>query len=1067
MSDYFGPFQNRVLEVNQRNLDNVVFQYKRPPLTSEWNLINQISNEKIQNLSRSIYPSGWLYIGDITDNAAEEEVPVGSVLCSQDNIANSIKLISKNSNIAIVNGWPLLVQGTNNDIENNIIILNEPTGQLYDFVFLEVWRKLVGPEDPIYPYGNVLCNPYSNNEIKWDVVGIETTKRIQIQYRIRSVRILSSIIDVSKEIFDLIDIHPIGGRNNSEAYLQKFVKYGVQDAGLYIAGDGSENSKNYLNTVDGYVYAIPMFIVNRRTKSNNLFSSTSININYVTKDLSSIGYRSDRPDNKLVDVIYKDDIVDLRHNVGNIDITTVVNKTINKLISGELSTALKKGFDINGSFSNACSGGSSLLKVERLNSIPGDNIPDIGSGSSVSPTAFKRRAFCNANLVHDHNIIEIHSTGPWIEETFPILSRISLPEGSIISIDGFYSPDQGLVTGVSSDGVNITISDSGSYSIVGTSNRLFMEFTFKYNSSSLGFKDVPKSFVEFNKNDSIVVAIKDRNVLLRYNSEGELLNFNASIGEYGYKGDISEYDYIEYKGVTYTDLFNLGCLLVLHRTTNAFGKVTINLKDNKYNQYYLLGVKAVEINGQYVSFTSERIVNTIPSYKIESYVITIPSHPNTDVKIYFYIGSKFLSTESEEYSLEESIKFFELSKQGRGIVDTFELIEAIAIEDPIGSGSYKIDTKDKPIIKIASVSVSSGTNIESFPFAYKYNSTDTHILLLDSISINRKYPIISGAQYNTDTLPTQMVIEGPSGLEKLRVPVFVHSYVASSEGTYNYFYNTIPYQGLLNTTSDNIYGKILREDKAIITTLGSGEIKNFTYNNGTINIQNGTREVIGENTYFTIYAKENDYIRIGNSYKLYRIKEINDNNHLTLVEIYLEETVTNYNYEIVRFDVPNTNISNVTERLPASKIDSVDFITDYKCYSDNLSESDLGLIITNPRMIIQDPLEAPMNTFILGNSVADKGKKNLEFTNNNFKLAKKRPYIIYEKTMDLLVGHKKRICQFYLFERSGKDYYNNGSLTGKLYLLALITESEGNSIDFSSDNVVDIFELIGKPIIKR
>ena len=44
MSDNFGSGQNRVLDVENRSLDNVVFQYKTPPLTSEWNLINQISN---------------------------------------------------------------------------------------------------------------------------------------------------------------------------------------------------------------------------------------------------------------------------------------------------------------------------------------------------------------------------------------------------------------------------------------------------------------------------------------------------------------------------------------------------------------------------------------------------------------------------------------------------------------------------------------------------------------------------------------------------------------------------------------------------------------------------------------------------------------------------------------------------------------------------------------------------------------------------------------------------------------------------------------------------------------
>ena len=65
MADNFGTGQNRVLDVKDRNLDNVVFQYKHPPLTSEWNLINQIGNEKIQNFAKVSYPSGWLNVDDI------------------------------------------------------------------------------------------------------------------------------------------------------------------------------------------------------------------------------------------------------------------------------------------------------------------------------------------------------------------------------------------------------------------------------------------------------------------------------------------------------------------------------------------------------------------------------------------------------------------------------------------------------------------------------------------------------------------------------------------------------------------------------------------------------------------------------------------------------------------------------------------------------------------------------------------------------------------------------------------------------------------------------------------
>src|SRR5690606_36726513 len=41
-------------------------------------------------------------------------------------------------------------------------------------------------------------------------------------------------------------------------------KIAIDDTGLYIAGDGTQTSKDLLKTADGYVYAIPLFRVKRR-----------------------------------------------------------------------------------------------------------------------------------------------------------------------------------------------------------------------------------------------------------------------------------------------------------------------------------------------------------------------------------------------------------------------------------------------------------------------------------------------------------------------------------------------------------------------------------------------------------------------------------------------------------------------------------------------------------------------------------------------------------------------------------------------------------------------------------
>ena len=1070
MADNFGTGQNRVLDVKDRNLDNVVFQYKHPPLTSEWNLINQIGNEKIQNLTKVSYPSGWIHVDDIiqatssTVATAESNAITGSVICSDSYASTTFKLLSLGNNYAIVNGWPILVQGFGplSSLEDNMIRLDDSEGEYNNFVFLEVWRKLVSTSDPVYRYGNI-DRPYTDNEIEWDVVGCETTKRVQIQYRIRSVKV-SSLLDVTKEIFDSNTISPIGGRT-TEAVLSSFGKYGASDPGLYVAGDGSETSMEYLNTVDGYVYAIPMFIVYRRNYNINGFLPTNMVNTLVSKELynSGAGYRSDRPDNKLLDVIYKDDIIDLRHQVmASNDIKNVVDITISKLLSGNLTTALKKASAEDGLTSNAYSGASTIMKVERLNSPGGDNIPDVGEGSLTTSNVFKRRAFCNAEITLDHNVIEITTTGSWVEETFTIASKVTLPAGEIISVDGFYSPDQGLVTGVSSDGTNITIADSGSYPIYGTSNRLFMEFTFKYNSSSYGYKDVPKEFIEVNKNGSVAIATRDHDVLFKYNNSGELLDFSASSGETGYAGDISSSDNVHYCGGNYIDHSNFGHELVITRTA-VNGIVNLSLSNYKYNQYYILGIRSVQYGATLEVFnlnlTSSACIVNIPA---------LSAVASASVTIRLYTGSGF-----NPYSVGESFKFFEMSKQGRGLIDTYEMIMVSASLD---SGKYVIDTTDKPIIKIATTTVESGGYLEGTPFVFNSSGDMVHI----SSTVNDSLPILSDSDYSDDLLPTKINLDlsGLGIVGDVLVPVLVHSYVSSTEDPYNIYYKTVPYQGMLNTTSSSIYGKVISECPAVVSSSGSGAIVNYTYIDGKAVFTYGSREVSGIDTEWNAYIEVGDYIKKNGDSYYYRIIEKDSDGIIYISEAYkgTSSFVTGDDYEIIRMDIPDSMISNVVDRLPALSIVSTTDITDYTCYSDAMEmASDYGdTIMTSVKRKLQDPLNALTNDFYLGMSVAKRGRYDFQMdpagSNPLFKVGNGRPYLIYSEISDMPTGHNKKVYQFYLFVRSGKGYQANSDLMGKVYLMVVAGETESpteNIISpFFNRDVVDIFELVGRPIIR-
>jgi len=1085
MADNFGPRQNRVLEVAGRNLDNVVFQYRTPPLSSEWNLINQISNDKTQQALKVSCPSGWYSVGDILQDWSESSAQTGQVITSETYAANSFKLMSLDDNVAVVNGWPIIVKGSNSSNDNNIITLEAPAGQKFDFVFLEVWRKLVAADDPIYPYGNVTQNPFSDNEIEWDAIGAETTKRVQIQYRIRTKSIFSDISPDSN-VFTDQDVHPIGGRTSGEYTFLEFAPYGPSDIGLYVAGTGSVDDQEMLNTVDGYVYAIPMFVVARRNKTTQIFNVSQINNASVGLAELDDGDRRDRPDGRLADAIYADDIVDYRHKIltSGKDLNDTVKKSMNKLMAGELTTALKKAFGANGATTNAYSGGSVLMKAERLNSTGGDDIPSIGSGSSTASTAFKRRAFSNAMVEHKHNVIEIPCPGStWQDgDTVDLTTTLTLPAGEIISIDGFYSPTLGVVTGVSATGVTeVVVTSSGGNSLVGLSDVLLMQFTFRYNSSTSGFKDVPNEFLEASKGTFQQIATRDRDVLVRFNDSGELLNFGTNPNN----GETEINDRVHYEGGSYTDNTRFGHDLIIHRSLNAFSKVTIGLTDSKLNGYYVLGVKALQVEdsgvfGDPIDFNVERNVTVTPtSYVIDEYIITAnPASAGKNVMITLITGSKSIRDVTSSYDVADSMKFFELSKQGRGVIDTFEMIEVIAENDG-DPEDFSFDTVDKPIIALATKSRTESSSIEGYAFAFKFEDDGVSLSIASAGTINRSLPVLSESQYTDDLLPTKMKVRVPAaaGETKIRIPVLVHSYVTSAEDPYEFFYKMAPYQGLL-TTGSAYRGRFEALGPAVITTLGSGSAANFRYNEGEATFIDDERVVTGSAAPGGVapswlqFVKPGDYINTGPGTSWYRILSVDGETELTLAERH----VGAYSgaYEIMRLDVPQDNISNVVDRFPSLAL------LDHKCYSDLVEYADFEASLTNvqPLLEVHDPLQAIPNDFVLGDSVAKRGRNDLVLSingNGAYKLGingKPRPQILY-KSLDteLPEGHAKKVYQAYLFNRSAKGFLSEGTdETGRMYLLVISGETPDpirNLLNnFSNADTVDVYELDGRPIVK-
>src|SRR6056297_1788452 len=132
MSDYLGPNQSRVLETENRSWESVVYQWRKPPLSSEYNLSGLVPAEQNKQAMKSVMASGWSVIGYLREEGSLANSFAGDIITSHSFNANTFQLVAQDQNVetkrltAWVNGWEILVQGSNSTNENNLITLPDP-----------------------------------------------------------------------------------------------------------------------------------------------------------------------------------------------------------------------------------------------------------------------------------------------------------------------------------------------------------------------------------------------------------------------------------------------------------------------------------------------------------------------------------------------------------------------------------------------------------------------------------------------------------------------------------------------------------------------------------------------------------------------------------------------------------------------------------------------------------------------------------------------------------------------------------------------------------------------------
>lgn len=249
---------------------------------------------------------------------------------------NGIALVSRNSG----SKWELMNLGSSSDFKSVYCIDNKAGW----YVGTDGTIVKFDPTDPsaleyqdtdlvsnvsgrVYPEGNVLsqAEDYLPDEMIDPQLGIETSGRVQVQYRIRVVTGVNPFVYQEAGLGQSF-VHSLGPNSR------------LEDAGSYkFENTGTETGDNGLwkarcrNTFDGYSWAVPMFFVARRNSSPYSISGNMNGSTY--PELNAL-----RPDGLRYEELYRDEVIDVRRRVNTSSYTTMLESNLERLFSNKLHT---------------------------------------------------------------------------------------------------------------------------------------------------------------------------------------------------------------------------------------------------------------------------------------------------------------------------------------------------------------------------------------------------------------------------------------------------------------------------------------------------------------------------------------------------------------------------------------------------------------------------------------------------------------------------------------------------------------------------------------------------------
>ena len=248
-------------------------------------------------------------------------------------------------------------------------------------------NKPFDDQSKLYRHGNVLSpSPvWLDDELVDPVIGLESSQRVQLQYRIRvtdnteginykthpdgfSNRIAGPGPSANGVYAQGNRTVPVWSGNGVDTVSYPFVpadgvstwldtsalNFEFMDDGLWVAGDGNVTAAANLGAIDGFVFAIPLGFVHRHNNASDVAAlpkgfDPQNNANGAP-EYDHAGYvswwgavpagASDRPDGEFCNVITTNNILDLRRHVvfPGIDLAAELQYQMQSLLDGSLRT---------------------------------------------------------------------------------------------------------------------------------------------------------------------------------------------------------------------------------------------------------------------------------------------------------------------------------------------------------------------------------------------------------------------------------------------------------------------------------------------------------------------------------------------------------------------------------------------------------------------------------------------------------------------------------------------------------------------------------------------------------